>query len=107
MAQILSIYGLVSSVIIQGDLEEKMPLYQGFMEFGGGIAVGLCGLAAGFAIGIVGDAGGEFVIRLSLSLTLSEAFFAPMCLFVASSFMETAYPQVLPLGAIRTLKTFF
>ncbi|GAP86438.2 putative V-type H+-transporting ATPase 16kDa proteolipid subunit [Rosellinia necatrix] len=57
MAQILSIYGLVSSVIIQGDLEEKMPLYQGFMQFGAGISVGLCGLAAGFAIGIVGDAG--------------------------------------------------
>ncbi|KAI0435120.1 V-type ATPase [Xylaria sp. FL1042] len=57
MAQILSIYGLVSSVIIQGDLEEKMPLYQGFVQFGAGISVGLCGLAAGFAIGIVGDAG--------------------------------------------------
>ncbi|KAI0526578.1 V-type ATPase [Xylaria bambusicola] len=57
MAQILSIYGLVSSVIIQGDLEEKMPLYTGFVQFGAGISVGLCGLAAGFAIGIVGDAG--------------------------------------------------
>ncbi|KAI8634781.1 V-type ATPase [Xylariaceae sp. FL1651] len=57
MAQILSIYGLVSSVIIQGDLEEKMPLYQGFMQFGAGVSVGLCGLAAGFANGIVGDAG--------------------------------------------------
>ncbi|KAI0528487.1 V-type ATPase [Xylaria digitata] len=42
MAQILSIYGLVSS---------------GFVQFGAGISVGLCGLAAGFAIGIVGDAG--------------------------------------------------
>ncbi|KAI1176286.1 V-type ATPase [Nemania sp. FL0916] len=57
MAQILSIYGLVSSVIIQGDLAEKMPLYQGFLQLGAGISVGLCGLAAGFAIGIVGDAG--------------------------------------------------
>ncbi|KAI0443385.1 V-type ATPase [Xylaria telfairii] len=57
MAQILSIYGLVSSVIIQGDLDEKMPLYQGFMQLGAGVSVGLCGLAAGFAIGIVGDAG--------------------------------------------------
>ncbi|KAI1190562.1 V-type ATPase [Nemania serpens] len=47
MAQILSIYGLVS----------RMPLYQGFMQLGAGISVGLCGLAAGFAIGIVGDAG--------------------------------------------------
>lgn len=36
-----------------------MPLHQGFLQLGGGISVGLCGLAAGFAIGIVGDAGGE------------------------------------------------
>lgn len=68
MAQILSIYGLVSSVIIQGDLDEKMPLYQGFMQLGAGVSVGLCGLAAGFAIGIVGDAGGKlFSLYPSLS----------------------------------------
>ncbi|OTA89648.1 hypothetical protein M434DRAFT_398462 [Hypoxylon sp. CO27-5] len=57
MAQILSIYGLVASVIISGDLVEKMPLHQGFLQLGAGISVGLSGLAAGFAIGIVGDAG--------------------------------------------------
>ena len=34
-----------------------MPLYQGFVQLGAGLAVGLAGLAAGFAIGIVGDAG--------------------------------------------------
>ena len=60
MAQILSIYGLVASVIISGDLVEKMPLHTGFLQLGAGLSVGLCGLAAGFAIGIVGDAGGEF-----------------------------------------------
>lgn len=59
MAQILSIYGLVASVIISGDLVEKMPLHQGFLQLGAGISVGLSGLAAGFAIGIVGDAGGQ------------------------------------------------
>ncbi|KAF3063978.1 V-type proton ATPase 16 kDa proteolipid subunit [Daldinia childiae] len=57
MAQILSIYGLVASVIISGDLVEKMPLHQGFLQLGAGISVGLSGLAAGFTIGIVGDAG--------------------------------------------------
>lgn len=57
MAQILSIYGLVASVIISGALREKMALYTGFLQLGAGLAVGLCGLAAGFAIGIVGDAG--------------------------------------------------
>lgn len=58
MAQILSIYGLVASVIISGSIKEKMPIYTGFMQMGAGLAVGLCGMAAGFAIGIVGDAGG-------------------------------------------------
>jgi len=60
MAQILSIYGLVASVIISGSLVEKMALHTGFLQLGAGLAVGLCGLAAGFAIGIVGDAGGGF-----------------------------------------------
>ncbi|KAK8114313.1 uncharacterized protein PG998_001197 [Apiospora kogelbergensis] len=57
MAQILSIYGLVVSVIISGDLKETMSLYKGFVQLGAGISVGLSGLAAGFANGIVGDAG--------------------------------------------------
>ncbi|KAF7545516.1 hypothetical protein G7Z17_g9114 [Cylindrodendrum hubeiense] len=57
MAQILSIYGLVASVIIAGGIKEKMPIYTGFLQLGAGLAVGLCGMAAGFAIGIVGDAG--------------------------------------------------
>ena len=34
-----------------------MTLYQGFVQLGAGLSVGLAGLAAGFAIGIVGDAG--------------------------------------------------
>ncbi|KAK1756077.1 V-ATPase proteolipid subunit C-like domain-containing protein [Echria macrotheca] len=57
MAQILAIYGLVSSVIISNTLTEKLPLYTAFLQLGAGLAVGLCGLAAGFSIGIVGDAG--------------------------------------------------
>ncbi|OAA44819.1 vacuolar ATP synthase 16 kDa proteolipid subunit [Metarhizium rileyi] len=57
MAQILSIYGLVSAVIMSNAIREKMPVYTGFLQLGAGISVGLCGLAAGFAIGIVGDAG--------------------------------------------------
>lgn len=64
MAQILSIYGLVCAVIMSGDLDEIMPLHTGFLQFGAGIAVGLCGLAAGFAIGVVGDAGGMFLPHL-------------------------------------------
>ncbi|KAL5877811.1 H(+)-transporting V0 sector ATPase subunit c [Pyricularia oryzae] len=57
MTQILSIYGLVASVIITNNLDEKIALHTGFMMLGAGLSVGLCGLASGFAIGVVGDAG--------------------------------------------------
>jgi V-type H+-transporting ATPase 16kDa proteolipid subunit len=67
MAQILGIYGLVSAVIISGDLVEKMALYTGFLQLGAGLTVGLCGLAAGFAIGIIGDAGGKWSLFVSTS----------------------------------------
>ena len=68
MAQILSIYGLVASVIISGGLVEKMALHTGIMQLGAGLSVGLCGLAAGFAIGIVGDAGGMYSLTPSFSV---------------------------------------
>lgn len=64
MAQILSIYGLVASVIMSNGIKEKMPIHTGFLQLGAGIAVGLCGMAAGFAIGIVGDAGGKFTLSI-------------------------------------------
>lgn len=70
MAQIISIYGLVTAVIITGNLVEKMALHTAFLQLAAGLAVGLCGLAAGFAIGIVGDAGGRssfFSFLLSIS----------------------------------------
>ena len=38
-------------------VKQGMILYQGFIQLGAGLAVGLAGLAAGFAVGIVGDAG--------------------------------------------------
>ncbi|KAJ3492402.1 hypothetical protein NLG97_g5416 [Lecanicillium saksenae] len=57
MAQILSIYGLVCCVVMIPSIQEKMAIHTAFLQLGGGIAVGLCSLAAGFSIGIVGDAG--------------------------------------------------
>jgi len=60
MAGIIAIYGLVVAVLIAGSLTEPSKgysAYKGFLHLGGGLAVGLSGLAAGFAIGIVGDAG--------------------------------------------------
>ncbi|RGP69929.1 v-type h+-transporting atpase 16kda proteolipid subunit [Fusarium longipes] len=50
MAQILSIYGLVASVIMSNNIQEKMPIHTAFLQLGAGISVGLCGMAAGFAI---------------------------------------------------------
>jgi V-type H+-transporting ATPase 16kDa proteolipid subunit len=59
MAGILGIYGLITSVIINGKLSDPMTYsaYQGFAHLGSGLTVGLSGLASGLAIGIVGDAG--------------------------------------------------
>lgn len=60
MSGIIPIYGLVVAVLIANGLsspEEGYTVYKGFLQFGAGLSVGLCGLAAGFAIGIVGDAG--------------------------------------------------
>ncbi|KAK4661856.1 uncharacterized protein QC763_708320 [Podospora pseudopauciseta] len=57
MSQILSIYGLVISVIVSSSLTESVPLFTSFLHLAAGLSVGLCGLAAGFSIGIVGDAG--------------------------------------------------
>ena len=47
LGSILSIYGLIVSVLIAGSLVEKLPLFTGFLQLGAGIAVGLSGLAAG------------------------------------------------------------
>lgn len=74
MAQILSIYGLVTSVIISNNLTEKMALFTGFIQLGSGVAVGLCGMAAGFAIGIVGDAGGNICPDMDTAPLTSTAF---------------------------------
>jgi V-type H+-transporting ATPase proteolipid subunit len=57
MAGIIGIYGLVAAVLISNGVQQNLSLYAGFIQFGAGLACGLCGLAAGFAIGIVGDAG--------------------------------------------------
>eukprot|EP00834_Sanchytrium_tribonematis_P005547 NODE_343_length_9136_cov_0.948656.p8 type:complete len:164 gc:universal NODE_343_length_9136_cov_0.948656:3881-3390(-) len=59
MAGIISVYGLVVSVVISGSLKpgpNKMTLQGGFIHMAAGLCVGLSGLAAGYAIGVVGDA---------------------------------------------------
>ena len=52
-----------ATTLLDDDADERrtvameMTLFQGFVQLGAGLSVGLAGLAAGFAIGIVGDAG--------------------------------------------------
>ena len=48
---------ICTNVLTYTVVDVRMPLYQGFVQLGAGLSVGLAGLAAGFAIGIVGDAG--------------------------------------------------
>ena len=49
--------GLCAHTNLLFPVAPKMSLFQGFVQLGAGLSVGLAGLSAGFAIGIVGDAG--------------------------------------------------
>lgn len=50
MAGIIGIYGLVVSVLIANDLNQRLPLYTGFIQLGAGLSVGLAGMAAGYVL---------------------------------------------------------
>eukprot|EP00128_Syssomonas_multiformis_P000189 Colp12_sorted_trinity150504_noHs@17971 len=59
MSGIVAIYGLVVAVLIANSFSDitTYSLFNGFLDLGGGLAVGFAGCAAGFAIGVVGDCG--------------------------------------------------
>jgi V-type H+-transporting ATPase proteolipid subunit len=59
MSGILSVYGLVVSVLIAGGLSPATDytLFNGFMHLACGLSVGFACLASGYSIGIVGDEG--------------------------------------------------
>ena len=57
LAGIVAIYGLVTAVIISGDIRQHMSLFTAFVQLGAGLCTGISGLAAGMSIGVVGDAG--------------------------------------------------
>merc|ERR1712048_1048332 len=59
MAGVLGIYGLITSVIINGKMTnpKAFTAFQGYAGFTSGLVVGMSALAAGLAIGVVGDAG--------------------------------------------------
>lgn len=59
LSGILSVYGLVVSVLIAGGLNpaEEYSLFKGFMHLACGLSVGFSCMASGYAIGVVGDEG--------------------------------------------------
>merc|ERR1712070_39734 len=59
MAGVLGIYGLITSVIINGKIDDPPTYssYLGYAHLAAGLTVGLSSFAAGMAIGVVGDAG--------------------------------------------------
>ena len=73
MAGILSIYGLIASVMIQNHITAvgRYSLLKGWLHLGAGLAVGLSSLASGLAIGKVGQS-------CTQALISEEKLFAPM-----------------------------
>lgn len=58
MAGILGIYGIIVSVLLNGQIKaDGMPVKDGYKILGAGLCCGLSALAAGLAIGVAGDAG--------------------------------------------------
>ncbi|KFY14021.1 hypothetical protein V492_02910 [Pseudogymnoascus sp. VKM F-4246] len=79
MAGIISVYALVVSLLIVGDvgppLEQHYSLYSGNMHLAAGVSVGMTGLAAGYGIGVIGEHG----IR---SYTKQSRIFVPLVLLL-------------------------
>jgi len=83
MAGVLGIYGLITSVIINGKLDnpETLSSYTAYAMLGSGLTVGLSSWAAGYAIGVVGEVGvrcnaqanGRLYVGLILILIFAEA----------------------------------
>jgi V-type H+-transporting ATPase proteolipid subunit len=83
MAGVLGIYGLITSVIINGKLDspDTLSSYAAYAMLGSGLVVGLSAWAAGYAIGVVGEVGvrcnaqanGRLYVGLILILIFAEA----------------------------------
>ena len=80
-----------------------MSLFQGFIQLGAGLSVGLAGLAAGFAIGIVGDAGVRgtaqqprlFVGMVSVSASKLDAYIDSGIHRFLSSFLPKSWVSMV------------
>ncbi|EER03255.1 vacuolar ATP synthase 16 kDa proteolipid subunit, putative [Perkinsus marinus ATCC 50983] len=109
MAGVLGIYGLITSVIINGKLENPAALspYSAYALLGAGLTVGFSAWAAGYAIGIVGDIGvrcnalsnGKLFVGMILILIFAEAlglYGLIVGLVVASGAMEKGSNLCIP-----------
>ncbi|CAL5975022.1 V-type_proton ATPase proteolipid subunit [Hexamita inflata] len=66
MAGVLSIYGLITMLVINAKVQAYplgMPLYIGYAHFAAGICTGLASLSAGLAIGIAGQSASKCVAQ--------------------------------------------
>jgi len=77
MAGILSIYGLIISIVLATAVtsDENMNAFTGFKQMGAGLVCGISCIAAGYAIGVVG----EVAIRMN---GINEAIFVIIVLIM-------------------------
>eukprot|EP00768_Dysnectes_brevis_P000208 gnl/Dysnectes_brevis/1045_a1165_4117.p1 GENE.gnl/Dysnectes_brevis/1045_a1165_4117~~gnl/Dysnectes_brevis/1045_a1165_4117.p1 ORF type:complete len:184 (+),score=20.04 gnl/Dysnectes_brevis/1045_a1165_4117:40-552(+) len=54
MSSVISIYGLITVVVIIVNAKDTTDFYSGFAQFAGGLCTGLTGLASGLALGVSG-----------------------------------------------------
>ncbi|KAF5879282.1 putative vacuolar atp synthase 16 kda proteolipid subunit protein [Botrytis fragariae] len=57
LSSVLSIFGLITSILIASALVAPSALHTNFLHLAAGLSVGLSCLASGFSIGVIGDAG--------------------------------------------------
>ncbi|KAF7904536.1 hypothetical protein EAF00_001870 [Botryotinia globosa] len=57
LSSVLSIFGLITSILIASTLVAPSALHTNFLHLAAGLSVGLSRLASGFSIGVIGDAG--------------------------------------------------
>ena len=97
MAGILSIYGLIISIVLstQVEVSEEYNAHRGFKQFGAGITCGLCCLAAGYAIGVVG----EVAVRMN---GINEKIFIAIVLIMIFAEVIGLYGMII--GIIMALQ---
>ncbi|KFY51269.1 hypothetical protein V497_09286 [Pseudogymnoascus sp. VKM F-4516 (FW-969)] len=94
MAGIISVYALVVSLLIVGDMypspTQNYSLYSGNLHLAAGISVGMTGLAAGYGIGVIGEHG------IRAYLKQSRIFVALVLLLIFAEVLGLYGPSYAP-----------